>query len=326
MQPYVSVVVCVYNEEGNIFPMIEAIDRAMVGYDYETIFVNDGSRDKTLAELTSVRNHHLVVIDLQKNYGQSLALAAGIEAARGRFVVTLDGDLQNDPSDIPAMLRRAEEGDFDLVAGVRANRQDGMLLRKIPSRIANWLIRQASDVHLKDYGCALKVIRADLAKSLGLYGELHRFILLLAALEGARMSQVDVKHHPRRVGQSKYGLSRTLKDASDLLLMLFLKKYLRKPMHLFGNWGILSLLLGLLVNGYLLVEKLLGNDIGGRPMLILGVMLVIAGIQLIMFGIMAELQMRTYYESQTKKPYKIRRTYRPEETVVGQEGYVKGSA
>ncbi|WP_266367327.1 glycosyltransferase family 2 protein [Tellurirhabdus rosea] len=319
MKPYVSVVICVYNEEGNIFPMIEAVDRAMSVYEYETIFVNDGSKDNTLGELKSVHNDRLVIIDLQKNYGQSMALAAGIEKARGEYIVTMDGDLQNDPSDIPAMLRRAEEGDFDLVAGIRANRQDGMFLRKIPSRIANWMIRQASDVHLKDYGCALKVIRADLAKSLGLYGELHRFILLLAALEGARMSQMDVKHHPRLVGQSKYGLGRTLKVMSDLILMLFLKKYLRKPMHLFGNWGILSLLVGLLINGYLLVEKLLGNDIWGRPLLILGVMLVIAGIQLIMFGIMTELQMRTYYESQDKKPYKIRRIYRAEETLFNEE-------
>jgi len=319
MQPLLSVVICVYNEAGNILPMIEQVDLALAGYDYEIIYVNDGSTDQTLAELRAVRNERLVVIDLQKNYGQSLALAAGIEVAQGEYIVTMDGDLQNDPADIPAMLRLAQEGDYDLIAGNRANRQDGMVLRKVPSWIANALIRRVSGVRLKDYGCALKVMRAELAKSLGLYGELHRFILILAKLEGARMAQVDVRHHPRRIGQSKYGLGRTLKVVSDLILMLFLKKYLRKPMHLFGNWGIVSLLAGLAINGYLLILKLLGNEIGGRPLLILGVMLVIAGLQLITFGLMTELQMRTYYESQEKKPYKIRRVYRAEGALVNEK-------
>ncbi|GAB3934190.1 glycosyltransferase family 2 protein [Larkinella terrae] len=312
MQPYLSIVICVYNEEGNIFPMIEQIERALVGYNFEIVYVNDGSSDRTLAELKSVHNDRLIVVDLQTNYGQSLALAAGIDVAKGQFIVTMDGDLQNDPADIPMMVRLAEEGDYDLVAGIRANRQDGALLRKLPSRIANWVIRQTSGVHLKDYGCALKVFRADLAKNLGLYGELHRFIPVLARLEGARMTQTDVQHHPRRIGQSKYGLGRTLKVVSDLILMLFMKKYLRKPMHLFGNWGLIALMAGLLINGYLLILKLMGNDIWGRPLLILGTILVLAGIQLITFGIMTELQMRTYYESQDKKPYKIRRIYKSE--------------
>ncbi|WP_138995232.1 glycosyltransferase family 2 protein [Larkinella sp. C7] len=310
MQPYLSVVICVYNEEGNIFPMIDQVERALIGYDFEIVYVNDGSSDRTLAELKAVHNDRLVVVDLQTNYGQSLALAAGIDVARGQYIITMDGDLQNDPADIPMMVRLAEEGDYDLVAGIRANRQDGALLRKLPSRIANWIIRQTSGVHLKDYGCALKVFRSDLAKNLGLYGELHRFIPVLARLEGARMTQTDVQHHPRRIGQSKYGLGRTLKVVSDLILMLFMKKYLRKPMHLFGNWGLISLMVGLLINGYLLILKLMGNDIWGRPLLILGTILVLAGIQLITFGIMTELQMRTYYESQDKKPYKIRRIYK----------------
>ncbi len=290
--------------------MIDQVERALIGYDFEIVYVNDGSSDRTLAELKAVHNDRLVVVDLQTNYGQSLALAAGIDVARGQYIITMDGDLQNDPADIPMMVRLAEEGDYDLVAGIRANRQDGALLRKLPSRIANWIIRQTSGVHLKDYGCALKVFRSDLAKNLGLYGELHRFIPVLARLEGARMTQTDVQHHPRRIGQSKYGLGRTLKVVSDLILMLFMKKYLRKPMHLFGNWGLISLMVGLLINGYLLILKLMGNDIWGRPLLILGTILVLAGIQLITFGIMTELQMRTYYESQDKKPYKIRRIYK----------------
>jgi glycosyltransferase involved in cell wall biosynthesis len=307
--PYLSLVICVYNEAGNVFPMIGQVADALAGQDYELIYVNDGSTDTTLAELQTVTDKRLIVLDLQKNYGQSLALAAGIEAATGQFIVTLDGDLQNDPADIMGLVRLAEAGDYDLVAGIRANRQDAALLRKLPSRLANALIRHTTGVHLKDYGCALKVFRADLAKSLGLYGELHRFIPVLAALEGARVTQRDVQHHPRRIGVSKYGLGRTLKVVSDLMLMLFLKKYGQKPMHLFGSWGFLSLTAGLGINGYLLILKLLGQDIWGKPLLILGLMLVLGGLQLISFGIMAELQMRTYYESQGKKPYRVRRVY-----------------
>jgi glycosyltransferase involved in cell wall biosynthesis len=311
--PYLSLVICVYNEAGNVFPMIDQVAQALAGQDYELIYVNDGSTDTTLTELRTVANNRLVVIDLQKNYGQSLALAAGIEAARGEFIVTLDGDLQNDPADILPMVRLAESGGYDLVAGIRANRQDAALLRKLPSRLANALIRQTTGVQLRDYGCALKVFRADLAKNLGLYGELHRFIPVLAALQGARVTQTEVQHHPRRIGVSKYGLGRTLKVVSDLLLMLFLQKYGQKPMHLFGSWGFLSLTAGLGINAWLLILKLSGQDIGGKPLLVLGVMLVLGGLQLISFGIMAELQLRTYYESQGKKPYRIRRVYRPGE-------------
>ncbi len=312
--PKLSVVVCVYNEEENIEPLVHQIDAALDGMDYEIVYVDDGSTDKTLTNLKAMDNPRLRVVELRKNYGQSAALAAGIEVAAGAFIVTMDGDLQNDPSDIPMMLEMAEREDWDLVAGIRANRQDGMFLRKIPSKIANYIIQRSSGVYIKDYGCTLKVFRAEIAKELGLYGELHRFIPVLANLEGARITQVDVKHHPRTFGTSKYGLGRTVKVVSDLLLMLFFKQYLSKPMHLFGNTGLVIFGVGLFINFYLLVLKFMGQDIWGKPLLLLGLMLVLGGIQLVTIGIVVEIQMRTYYESQGKTPYKIRRIHqsRPE--------------
>jgi len=307
MPPKLSVVVTVYNEEENIRPLIAQIDAALEGMSYEIIYVDDGSTDNTLRELRRIQHPALRVVELKKNYGQSLALMAGIDQASGEYIATMDGDLQNDPSDIPTMLALAEAEGWDLVAGNRANRKDGMVLRKIPSKIANFIIRTSTDVHLKDYGCALKVFRSDLAKDLGLYGELHRFIPVLAHLEGGRITQVDVKHHPRKFGTSKYGLNRTAKVISDLLLMLFFKKYMQKPMHLFGNLGVLLFIIGLIINLYLLVLKIMGQDIWGKPLLLLGILLVIAGIQLVTIGIVIEIQMRTYFESQSKRPYKIRR-------------------
>lgn len=306
MQPKVSVVVTVYNEEDNIQPLVAAITQALEGITYEIIYVDDGSSDHTVQVLRGIDHPHLRVIELMKNYGQSPALMAGIDYAAGEYIATMDGDLQNDPSDIPAMLELAEREGWDMVAGERVNRQDGMFLRKIPSRIANYIIRTSSGVHLKDYGCALKVFKANIAKGLGLYGELHRFIPVLAHLEGARITQVPVKHHARRFGVSKYGLGRTFKVMSDLLLMLFFKRYLQKPMHLFGNLGVLLFGIGLVINCYLLVLKILGNDIWGKPLMILGLMAIIAGVQFITIGIVIEIQMRTYFESQQKRPYKVR--------------------
>ncbi len=305
--PKLSIVVTVYNEEENVKPLVAAITAALSDYDYEIIYVDDGSKDGTVQALKSIRPDSLKIIELKKNYGQSLALMAGIDHAAGEYIVTMDGDLQNDPTDIPMLLQVAEEGDWDMVAGERVNRQDGMFLRKIPSRIANYIIRSTSGVHLRDYGCALKIFKADLAKDLGLYGELHRFIPVLAHLEGARITQVPVKHHARQFGKSKYGLNRTFKVASDLLLMLFFKRYMQKPMHLFGNTGLILFFIGALINVYLLILKLLGHDIWGKPLLILGLMLVLAGVQLITVGIVVEIQMRTYFESQQKRPYKIRK-------------------
>ncbi|MCF8239014.1 MAG: glycosyltransferase family 2 protein [Saprospiraceae bacterium] len=307
MKPYLSVIVCVYNERENIRPLVDKIRKDLDGIDYELIYVDDGSTDGTVGELKEVMFDRLRIVELRKNYGQSAALAAGIDEARGTYLATLDGDLQNDPVDIPMMLAMAEKEEWDLVAGIRANRQDGMILRKIPSKIANAIIRQSTGIHIKDYGCTLKVFKSDVAKDMGLYGELHRFIPVLASLEGARITQVDVHHHPRIHGVSKYGIGRTFRVISDLLLMVFFRRYLQKPMHLFGTSGVIAFGVGALINLYLLGLKLMGQDIWGKPLLILGVLLVIGGIQFITIGIIVEIMMRTYYESQNKTVYKVRR-------------------
>lgn len=303
--PEISLVISVYNEEDNILPLSEKIRSSLQGMDYEVIFVDDGSKDKTVEKIMSIDDPRVVLLRFRKNYGQSSALSAGIDYASGDYIVTLDGDLQNDPADIPAMMKLAKEGGWDLVAGNRKNRKDGFLIRKIPSKIANRIIRKTTGVKMKDLGCALKVFNRETAKNLSLYGELHRFIAVMAALDGASITQVDVNHFPRIHGQSKYGLSRTFKVISDLILLLFIKRYLQKPMHFFGKWGLLILIPGVIINIYLLILKILGHDIWGRPLLILGIMLIVAGFQMITSGIIAEIVMRTYYESQQKKPYRI---------------------
>jgi glycosyltransferase involved in cell wall biosynthesis len=307
--PKLSLVVAVYNEEDNVIPLAGQVAGALEGFDYELIFVDDGSKDRTVERVVSLTDPRVILLKFKKNYGQSAALSAGIAHASGDYIVTLDGDLQNDPADIPMMVKTAEEGGWDLVAGVRKNRKDDFFIRKIPSRIANRIIRKTTGVMMKDNGCALKVFRADIAKSISLYGELHRFIAVLAALEGATISQVDVNHHSRIHGKSKYGLNRTFKVISDLILLLFFKRYLSRPMHFFGNWGLVILIPGVLINAYMLIIKLMGHDIWGRPLLILGVLLLVAGFQMITSGIIAELVMRTYYESQQKKPYRIQKIY-----------------
>lgn len=305
-----SVVVTVYNEEENIPHLIKQLKAALEGIDYEIIYVDDGSSDNTLKVLKEHLFDRLIILEFRRNYGQSAALKAGIDQAKGEFIATMDGDLQNDPSDIPNMLRLAESDELDMVAGERAKRKDGIFLRKIPSWIANFIIRKASGVYLKDYGCALRVMRAEIAKDLGLYGELHRFIPVLVSLETSRIKQIPVKHHARQFGESKYGLSRTFKVMSDLLLMLFFKRYLARPMHLFGNTGLFMLLGGVLINVYLLALKLMGQDIWGKPLMILGLILLLGGIQFITIGIVVEIQMRTYFESQGKQPYKVRKVYK----------------
>ncbi len=312
MKTNLSVVICVYNEEDNVRPLVQQLQQHLEGFHYELVFVDDGSTDDTLVNLKMLDHPRLRIVEFRRNFGQSAALAAGIAVARGEWIVTMDGDLQNDPADIPRMLEIAQNRNLDMLAGIRQKRQDGMLLRKIPSKIANWMIRRASGVYLHDYGCTLRVFRADLAKSLGLYGELHRFIPVLADLEGARMDETPVRHHARQHGKSKYGIGRTMRVLSDLLLILFLKKFNHKPMHLFGGWGVISLGTGSLILLYLFVEKLFGHDIWGRPLLMLGAVLFMAGLQLIALGILAELQVRTYYESQDKKPYRIRQIHQPE--------------
>ncbi|WP_342648356.1 glycosyltransferase family 2 protein [Mucilaginibacter sp. CSA2-8R] len=305
--PELSVVITVMNEEENIKPLIEEIRKALPAIDYEVIFVDDGSEDGTRREIVAHADERIKLVELRKNYGQSTAMTAGIDHTTGEYIALLDGDLQNDPSDIPFMLQKLRDEDWDVVAGNRANRQDGVVLRKIPSKIANALIRRMTGVYIKDYGCTLKIFRREIAEDLGLYGELHRFIPVLAKLQGARITQVDVKHHARIHGTSKYGINRTFKVISDLILMVFFRKYIQKPMHLFGSIGFIAFFLGVLINAYLLVYKLLGHDIGGKPLLILGLIFLLGGVQLITLGILAEVNVRTYFESQNKKTYQVRK-------------------
>ncbi|EOR92830.1 Glycosyl transferase, family 2 [Arcticibacter svalbardensis MN12-7] len=311
-----SVVITVLNERENILPLLEAIRNALGPLSYEVVFVDDGSSDGTQKEIRKYADDHIILVELRRNYGQSTAMTAGIEHSTGRYIALLDGDLQNDPTDIPMMLEKLIDEDWDVVAGNRKDRQDGAFLRKFPSMIANAIIRRMTGVYIKDYGCTLKVFKREIAEDLGIYGELHRFIPVLAKLQGASITQVDVKHHARMYGKSKYGLSRTFKVMADLITMVFFGKYIQKPMHLFGTLGFVSFGLGLLINFYLLILKLLGHDIGGKPLLILGLILLLGGIQLITIGIIAEISIRNYFEGTNRKTYQVRRIFNGQEETL----------
>lgn len=301
----ISIVVCVYNEAGNIGPLVAELRGALRDYAYELIYVNDGSTDGTLAELDALDAPELVIVDLARNYGQSQALAAGFAVAQGTYIVTLDGDLQHDPADIPRLLALAETDGYDLVGSIRAQRQDGFWLRKLPSRIANTFIRRLTGVYQHDYGSSLRVFRADLAKRLPLYGELHRFIPVLAHLEGARMTEVPVNHRARLHGTSKYGLGRTLKVISDLMLLLFLKRYRLRPMHFFGH-GSLAMLAGSVLlyacDGWHYMRT--GNWPAAS---FLAPALLVGGFQFLGMGLIAELLVRIYYNAPSRTTYHIRK-------------------
>ncbi len=300
-----SIVVPLYNEQDNVALLTQKIHESLIGYNYQIIYIDDFSTDATGKVVRNMNDDKVHLISLKKNYGQSLALAAGLDYAKGEYIITMDGDLQNDPSDIPQMLSYAISGEYDVITGIRQKRKDS-LVKKIPSKIANFLVRRVTKLDIKDNGCALKVFTKDIAKDLNLYGEMHRFITLLAFLEGAQIKQVPIKHHARHAGVSKYGLERVFKVVADMMLLLFIRKYFQRPIHLFGIFGVLLILLGGLINIYLLVVKLMGEDIGNRPLLIFGLMFILAGIQLFTIGIVMELLIRTYYESQQKRPYRIK--------------------
>ncbi len=305
-QALLSIVVPLYNEEENVALLTQKIHESLEGYTYQIIYIDDFSKDKTRSVIKELKDPKVHLLALKKNYGQSLALAAGIDYAQGEYIITMDGDLQNDPSDIPQMLSYALDGEYDVVTGIRQKRKDS-LVKKIPSKIANFLVRRVTKLDIKDNGCALKVFTKDIAKDLNLYGEMHRFITLLAFLEGAQIKQVPVKHHARHAGVSKYGLERVFKVVADMMLLLFIRKYFQRPIHLFGILGVLLIMLGVLINFYLLILKLgMGEDIGNRPLLIFGMMFILGGIQLFTIGIVMELLIRTYYESQNKRPYRIK--------------------
>jgi glycosyltransferase involved in cell wall biosynthesis len=299
-----SIVIPVMNEEDNILLLIQAINKAVLNINYEIIFVDDGSTDSTKTKIKEQLNEKIVLLELKKNYGQSAAMTAGIDYSSGEYIALMDGDLQNDPDDIPFMLEKIKAEDWDIVAGNRAKRKDGIFLRKIPSKIANAIIRILAKTNIHDFGCTLKVFKRDIALELNLHGELHRFIPLIASFSGARITQVDVKHHPRQSGKTKYGLNRTFRVISDLIMLLFFKRYSQKPMHFFGMLGIVCFFLGSVINLYLLgLKVLMGYNIGGRPLLILGIFLLVSGIQFISIGILLEAT------SNSKKSYSIHKVY-----------------
>ncbi|MDZ8024339.1 MAG: glycosyltransferase family 2 protein [Nostoc sp. DedQUE11] len=308
--PDVSVVVPIHNEVESLPLLLEAIASTLSSsqISYEIICVDDGSTDGSgefLKQEAQTRSDLKAVI-LRRNYGQTAAMAAGFHYALGKAIVSLDADLQNDPADIPMLLAKLDEG-YDLVSGWREKRQDGAVNRLLPSKIANWLIRSTTSVNIHDYGCSLKAYRAELLADMNLYGELHRFLPALAYIEGARITEMPVRHHARRFGHSKYGIWRTFRVLMDLLTILFMKKFLTRPMHVFGLLGLISMVSGTLIGIYLTFIKLaLGEMIGNRPLLILAVLLLVTGVQLFCFGLLAELLMRTYHESQGRPIYRVR--------------------
>ncbi len=323
-----SLVIPVYNEVENLRPLMVEITAALDDgqLDYEVIFIDDGSDDGSFALLQTLHEEdaRVAVIRFRRNHGQTAAFAAGFDHALGRYIVTMDADRQNDPADIPILLARISEGDCDVVNGWRENRQDPLLMRKVPSRIANWLIAATSGVKLHDRGCSLRMFRADVVEELHLYGEMHRFIPELCSFAGFRLCEVPVNHRARVAGVSKYGISRTFRVIVDLFTILFLRKYSDRPMHLFGNIGIPMGGIGFLMLLTLAFNKIWAGITGGwegfhayrigeRPLLMLGVLLVILGVQFIVMGLLAELIVRTYYEAQGKTVYYVRQFIPSEE-------------
>ncbi len=305
-----SIVIPIYNEEENLPILYEKLKEVLdkLGKNYEIIFVNDGSTDRSweIIKQLAEKDPHVVGVNFRRNYGQTAAMSAGFDMARGEVIITMDGDLQNDPTDIPRLLEEMDKG-YDIVSGWRKDRKDAFISRTLPSRIANWLISKVTGVHLHDYGCSLKAYKADVAKNLDYYGEMHRFLPALAKPVGAKVTELPVKHHPRMYGKSKYGISRTFKVILDLFLVKFMLDYRTKPLRVFGGTGLILFTIGSLILLYLVFVKLfMGEDIGNRPLLIFGTLLVLSGIQLISTGIVAELITRTYYESQNKRPYLIK--------------------
>ena len=310
MNNKISVVIPVYNESESIELLLEEIIKVMHtnNYIFELIVVNDGSKDSTYEILENISNRieELTVIHLRKNYGQTAAMSAGFNNTSGNIIVSLDGDLQNDPKDIPELIKNINQG-YDLICGWRHNRKDKLIKRKIPSKIANKLIGLVTGITLHDYGCSLKAFRKEIIDDIKLYGELHRFLPVLANIEGAKIKEIKVNHRSRKFGSSKYGIDRTFRVLMDLLTVWFMNKFLTRPMYVFGFVGIVSLISSFLISSYLIVIKFLGEDIGNRPLLIFALILGIAGVQLFSFGLLGELLMRTYHESQNRPIYRIRK-------------------
>lgn len=307
-----SVIIPIKDEQDNLSPLSEQLREALapLGCSYEVIFVDDGSMDGSFAllEKLAAADRRVKVVRLRRNFGQTAALQAGIDWSSGDILVTLDGDLQNDPADIPCLLEKLAEG-YDAVLGQRAKRQDHVFIRKIPSLMGNWLIRKVTGVHIKDMGCTLRAMRRDLAEALPLYGEMHRFVPVLAQQYGATLAQIPVRHHPRLTGKTKYNLTRTFRVLLDLITIKFLHSYLTRPMHILGLAGLVSMGLGVVSLMITIWMKAhLGIFMTGNPLLLLSVMLELVGIQFISMGLIGELLSRTYFESQGKTSYGVRST------------------
>jgi glycosyltransferase involved in cell wall biosynthesis len=307
-----SVVIPIKDEKDNLPPLHERLRAALdpAGVAWEAVFVDDGSIDGSFAVLEELagRDPRVKVVRLRRNFGQTAALQAGIDWACGDVIATMDGDLQNDPADLPRLLEKLGEG-YDAVMGLREKRQDNFVIRKLPSWMANWLIRKVTGTPIKDLGCTLRVMRRELAEALPLYGEMHRYVAVLLQQSGARLAQVPVRHHPRTAGQTKYGLSRTVRVVLDLITITFLGSYLTRPMHVFGLAGLVSMALGavsLLVTYGMKLHS--GIFMTGNPLLLLSAMLELVGVQFISIGLLGELLTRTYFESQGKTPYAVRST------------------
>jgi glycosyltransferase involved in cell wall biosynthesis len=310
MIPEISLVIPVHNESPNIKPLYEELTQTLgqYGRPYEVLIVDDGSTDDSFEQLAALqaRDPRLRVIRFRRNFGQTAAFAAGIAAARGRLVVTSDGDLQNDPRDIPAMVALIDNGN-DIVCGWRKDRKDTFITRRLPSVIANKLISWATGVALHDYGCSLKVFRSEVIKPLRLYGEMHRFLPAIASQIGVKIAEMEVNHRARRAGVTKYGLSRTIRVVLDLATVKYLLNYSTRPLQIFGLIGLIAGGLGMAITGWLAYVRLfLHQGIADRPLLLLGVMMIFIGVQLVTFGLLAEVMARTYYESQGKATYVIR--------------------
>ncbi len=306
----ISVIIPVYNEEKNIAPLHSETRKVLdgMGQPYEIIFVNDGSSDNTLEELKKTRQSGpgTRIIDLNRNFGQTAAIMAGFDASKGDIVITMDGDMQNDPHDIPRLIEKLNSG-YDLISGWRKKRKDSLLLRVLPSKIANRMISAVLKVPLHDYGCTLKAYRRGAIKDIRLYGEMHRFIPAIASWQGAKIAELEVNHRPRKYGKTKYGLNRTVKVLLDLLLLSFLSEYSTNPVRFFGGLGLISAGVGSLAFLVMILMKLFGHvDMTGNPLLILSVLFFLVSVQLILMGFLGEINIRTYYESQNKKTYYIR--------------------
>ncbi|MEZ5345634.1 MAG: glycosyltransferase family 2 protein [Pyrinomonadaceae bacterium] len=308
--PEISLFLPVLNEEENLRPMHEKISGALESLDRsaEVIYVDDGSTDGSLAILRELAagDGRIRIISLRRNYGQTAAMAAGIDAAKGDILIPMDADLQNDPKDISRLLEKLDEG-FDVVSGWRKDRKDKMITRKIPSMIANRIISWIGGVHLHDYGCSLKAYKRDILQDVRLYGEMHRFIPIYASWAGARVTEIPVEHHPRTMGESKYGLSRTVKVIFDLITIKFLASYQTKPLYVFGTFGLLAFLVSIIAGGWAIGLKLTGTaDFVETPLLLLSFVMIAISVQFFLMGLLAELLVRTYHESQDKSIYAVR--------------------